>query len=869
MRWGFCLAATKQIHPVEIRRTLLKIAGERSPSARSRTVAKIVKYDGFEILPDDTTKEGFEKSNLCHLSTAEGGPLPTLEFRNCHFAAILDLTASQFLSIEIIDCTGPGIHADGVHVHGNFVLKNFGARKPGDPCAARLSGARIDGTADFRVSKLKRDERHKRTKAAFAGAPKKGAAGGDLLRPGRYGDQFALSLDGASIGGRARLSNGFSAEGGVSLFQAHLNRDLLIEPKFIDAVNLGSEERSLPPRSLAALDAKGLVLRGNLAWRSPADATGEPGLPNVRGRVELVGARIDGDVVFQSIIWDEVAHGGIDARGISIGGQIKFGEACVIARRSRQTRGLRSTHNIGVALDCWKAHIDRGVLVDKGCRFLGPVQFNQSKLGRQFVFYGNVEIPDAAPAEKLPFHVALDMSDARLDGHVVIRSKHFAGRVTFERMQVDGAFEISRLPLDPQHCRTSPTKGGRSAASRILIDETSLLDLQDLTITGGLNIKRKAITFNAIADSPHLKNGIIVDLRGLTAASFDDADGTAWAGLKSNLKDQQRVKWRIRLDGIHFGRLDTSSQDRKADTSEDLYDRLFRTALLRDFDIERTHETLGHSELRKLRLAMLASFHDNRCHDFRRSAWMRRYSGPRWRWLRKIYRHTIDPSWFRRERMPAFRPQPYEMFAKGYALRGDVDIAIDVAERRLDLQWRKRMRDFGRKFSILYLPPVFAFQFWIYTGATAALAIAVAISSVPHLLPWLVRLLLKWGFGFGLRSRRALITPALTVAFISVTTPCTLEHMCDKNGMTTSDWSVHLLYGVDKLFPGIDSKEIEYVSANTATVQAANHEAKHFTASRWFPFLDIFWEIFGLLITTATVFTLSGLARRDVERGPA
>ena len=45
--------------------------------------------------------------------------------------------------------------------------------------------------------------------------------------------------------------------------------------------------------------------------------------------------------------------------------------------------------------------------------------------------------------------------------------------------------------------------------------------------------------------------------------------------------------------------------------------------------------------------------------------------------------------------MPQLRPQPYEIFAKAYIARGEVDVASRVLEHKLGLFWQRRMRSFS------------------------------------------------------------------------------------------------------------------------------------------------------------------------------
>lgn len=71
----------------------------------------------------------------------------------------------------------------------------------------------------------------------------------------------------------------------------------------------------------------------------------------------------------------------------------------------------------------------------------------------------------------LPFVQALALSDTKLNGLLVIESPKMAGRVSFQRLKVDGAFQTKRLAVQ---CHSETMVDGHN--------DMSILDFQDMSV---------------------------------------------------------------------------------------------------------------------------------------------------------------------------------------------------------------------------------------------------------------------------------------------------------------------------------------------------------------------------------------------------
>ena len=587
----------------------------------------------IEIAADDAEYKNarpLKKIDLSRLALANGVPLPPLVLRGCLILGVIDISDSVFASFRIDGCKGVGVIGTSCQVRGDLTVREFLPYR-GRTCRVRLSNARIDGAVDFcksRLSSRKQPKQEERDRSGFA-------------------DQFALALNGATIGGRVLLADGFSAVGGVALFQTHIVRDVLFENAKVFAHQIGDpSEPTDSSKNYAAIDAKQLKCT-RLEWKG-ADSL-------VHGRIVLSDADLEGDLSLQNLTWskergDGTTNGGLDCRRIRIGGQLYINGASRIARRIRSTRGLAHTHVVGLALDLWKSCIGRGILVEKGADFCGPVQLNQAKIEHQIAIEASIQIKGAPGPVNYPYHVALDCRDAVLNGSMILDLTTVEGRVSLEGMQITGHVDLKnvqfdlrsqRMPRYAKQAEVAPQAGGKRAASKCRLvwdspqrfDRSSLLDMQDMAIRGGINIRRGAIgmKWRRRRMPP---NNFIVDLRGLAAESWDDAESTCWAGLArskpffwvrfvdhlfalaprlfskptANEEDTGFVPWRIRFDGISFQRLETSSQEKRlqADAVET------RGQSKRHWLARRTYSALSDKEAFLLRIAALDSYFDNR-----------------------------------------------------------------------------------------------------------------------------------------------------------------------------------------------------------------------------------------------------------------
>ncbi|MBO9516384.1 MAG: hypothetical protein J7549_19890, partial [Variovorax sp.] len=490
-------------------------------------------------------------------------------------------------------------------------------------------------------------------------------------------------------------------------------------------------------------------------------------------------------------------------------------------------------------------------------------------------------------------------------------------------------------------------------ANRQRFDETSLLDLQDLSLAGGINIKRNAVRIVAPklddtgdridprtngqfwrpeatpkgkdndgkvarpyrrhwcqfwrpsakpwpqADLP--PNNYIIDVRGLTCVSWDDADGTAWEGLAPF--QGRGVPWRLRLQGLSFDRLDSSSQ---VDTIErgTWYLKLVR----------RSHMVISAGDETDLRIKMLRSYYQNRNETLGRDPWMTRwpFDGPPFTthlvgdFLRGWFRWTLDTSRQRLERYPPFNPQAYETFARAYLQRGDIEAAVTISITRLSIMWRKRLRSFCRRLNVLhvfsvvtavvlaasglirlslggtFLPQLSGLGLWFILALLAPLAL--------YLLLWAIYLVIDWGFGFGLRGLRAICTMVALALLAAFATPLMMGDPALPADRDRGEVLQQLLYGIDKTLPVVETRIALYPPIEQTPLPTTQKLARpgtlgkaatqppvadkfvlrqytkgHGGATR-FAILDTIWEILGWIVTSAAIFTVVGFARRDIER---
>jgi hypothetical protein len=210
-----------------------------------------------------------------------------LHFTCCRFAAPLQLSDAVTRGIELIGGGAPGIAADRLRVAGSLRL----CAAPPDARRRRsfvlagalsLNGATIAGNLDL---------------------------GGAALRgvPDPRGRRLAFEGDGISIAGNLLLGDGFLATGEIRLNGGQIGRDMV-----------GSGGR-LHNRGGYTLSAAGAHIAGTAHFgRSPGDAFEPDGRCFVsQGLIRLDGARIDGDLDLTD--GDQHDTFAITALGISIG----------------------------------------------------------------------------------------------------------------------------------------------------------------------------------------------------------------------------------------------------------------------------------------------------------------------------------------------------------------------------------------------------------------------------------------------------------------------------------------------------------------------------------------------------------------------
>jgi len=115
-----------------------------------------------------------------------------------------------------------------------------------------------------------------------------------------------------------------------------------------------------------------------------------------------------------------------------------------------------------------------------------------------------------------------------------------------------------------------------------------------------------------------------------------------------------------------------------------------------------------------------------------------------------------------------FSPQPYETFARDYAGRGDMEVAVGLIVARSDVQWLLRVRGFSirwRPWGLSCLSIIYLFVAFLPGRTDPILAVPawpMMVSAVVLLFPTLaaagVAKSLTIFFGYGLIPRRAIFT---------------------------------------------------------------------------------------------------------------
>lgn len=890
--------------------------------------------------------------DLSKLTGDGGAGVRPLVLRKCTIEGLLDLSDSHFVSIEISNCEMRGIRGVGLRVASQFLIDRVRALESKDQtpenkkentkdayCQVHLVSAVLGGALDLRGSRLR--------------SPEVVLPDDEPLPSGRYADQFALALSMCTIGGRLIMNNGFEARGGVSLFQARIGGSVTIEgcrllahkahepPTLIKGDNC-RPDRHRRRRNYAALDAGELSVDGTFRWIGTSALDDDRSL-NICGRVILMRARIKGDLYFRDCRWGaesmtkrRLANGGIDARYIRIDGQLRIDGHSYIARRHRVSTGLRTFNSVGPAIDLWKSTIGLGIRVEHDVILHGAILANESVIGRQIFIACRIDIQAKTKPLNSPYHLAVDFGEARLDGDLLIHTPQVGGRVSLTRMAIGGSVEIQKLGFDyrwtaePRYdlellerrgadqataADTNPDRAVITPSIAAEYDETSIFDMQDLSVVGGINIKRGAVSIAQLT-RPH--NGFIVDQRGMKADTWDDADATCWQGLLET--DPKRlVPWRLRMDGIMFNRLDSSGQANGLARSAANFavppavpwewGQLLHYRIGKLYRSDRSFMTLGNREVRQFRLATLTSFHGNRAKSQRSRSKLKSW----------LDRWTFQPSWHRRETIPAFTPQPFEAFARAYMQRGDIDTAIWIARRRLELQWRRRSRAISQRGAILYIPAVLlgVFLAWTWYGSASGLlqgwtiipSALFAVSIAPVLA-----IMTIWSFwlffGFGLGSKQAAITLILFIVFTGFGTPYLVDRDCLQNSRQLNGHVAarSFYYGIDKLIP-VDLKAQIYPivpdlkkqypaqvsddaekapasktshstavtcratssdtgadSTGVSSLSAYNNPPGTMGAYKFYEIIDHIFDVLGWVVLSLALITFSGLLRRDLDR---
>jgi hypothetical protein len=616
---------------------------------------------GQSVQLRDLANKAGKVIDLSFLAGSEGGPLPPLVFRNCRLDGELLLAGSHFAFLEIDSCQISRINADNCQIDSHCKLTNLKsvtARGKG-LAQIRMVAARVHGSLNLHGSLLR--------------APR------PTMQPDlrQFADRYALSLASAEIAGRLHLTNGFTALGGVSLYQATVRHSVSLQGAMLRShASLSrsaiafkeAEELSGKSDPRVALDAEELKLAGSFLWTNdkPENAASADESSDIIGQIVLRRAQIAGDCKFQHCRWGGVKaeselnqqlagfHGGIDARLVRISGQLRFGGGCRVARWSappaRRFAKELTSGSIGASIDGWKALIGKGVRIEEGATFTGPIFMNDSRIEHGFIMRGKLTTPTAlGPAPKVS--EGLDLSEARISGRVLIESD-ISGAVTLRRARIDGPLELHRLTFAlPRLARVMDAGDLESGLATIL--DLSSARISDALHFGELELK------HAHAPDKIERRPVIIDLRGLDCRIFDDNEASVWTGLGD------RQDWRLLLDGITFGSFDQSNPRyrSKSGTKAEWQLRLPTASGRKESSKNDGPKSTMH--LVAARTDMLKAFAPA-------------VAGGHWQKLRA---NVISAQ---REE---YSPQPYETFARAYFRDGKRREGMSTAKERATLRW--------------------------------------------------------------------------------------------------------------------------------------------------------------------------------------
>jgi hypothetical protein len=296
----------------------------------------------FSLELHNTTVEG-----LLNLSRASLTITPS--FRRCHFPDGVDLTETRAHSFEMIGGSAKFIRASRMLAEGSVVLR--ASVDTGDRFAIeedlRLTGAQIRGNLDLRGCRLGRANTPGRKTLALRAdglvvegtvllsggfratgqislngariARNLNCSGAVLRNPGGY----SLSAAGARIAGSLYTRAGFRSHGAFRLEGTHIIGDWKAgSAQFIAAASrkpgwMQTDENSL---ELCAILANGLIVLTSVVLNAGC---------HVRGTLELIKAKIGGDLKCNGAILDFPGEEMLYADGISISGAFFLSRARV------------------------------------------------------------------------------------------------------------------------------------------------------------------------------------------------------------------------------------------------------------------------------------------------------------------------------------------------------------------------------------------------------------------------------------------------------------------------------------------------------------------------------------------------------------
>lgn len=335
-------------------------------------------------------------------------PFP-LWFVSCEFGEAPVIEGSELHELAFRDCPRlPGLLGNGVRIRRDL----------------DLSHSRVSGEHETRAS----------TSGTSAVWLCESVIGGRFLCLGTVIDtsgRRAIHADQMITGGAARLANGFTASGAIRMLGAQIGGTFDLAGATIE------------PASGTAISLNDATIGGSL-FLIP-DPAGHP--PTIRGRVELLGARVSGQLLMRDAIIEAtgITHHDVrypaaeDAQAVraarfSVGGEMTIEGSCQImggvdmsmSEASSITVAGTSTLRAGgrIALDLTNADLRSHLTLTAGVSIHGTVRLAGSRIRGNLTAQGTM-VGSVDPGSDLRTVIAAE--GAVVDGDIVLRDLQASG----------------------------------------------------------------------------------------------------------------------------------------------------------------------------------------------------------------------------------------------------------------------------------------------------------------------------------------------------------------------------------------------------------------------------------------------------------